>query len=69
MERNRSTRRLEPIASELTYHEICNAFIDLFVQVLDDIRVSDAIDCTAKNVLLREVGKFTRNVGKRTVVS
>jgi hypothetical protein len=55
--------------SELTYHEIIDAFIDLFVQVLDEIRVCDAIDCTAKGVLLREVGKFTRNVSERTVVS
>jgi hypothetical protein len=55
--------------SELTYHEIINAFVDLFVQVLDQIGVCDAIDCTAEGVLLREVGKFTRNVSERTVVA
>jgi hypothetical protein len=55
--------------SKLTYHEIIDAFFDLFVQVLDEIRVCDAVDCAAKGVLLREVGKFTGNVSERTVVS
>lgn len=55
--------------SELTDHEIIDAFIDLFVQVLYEIGVCDAIDCSAKGVLLREVGKFTRDVSERTVVS
>lgn len=55
--------------SELTYHEIIDAFIDLFVQVLDEVCIRDAINRTAKGVLLCEVGEFARNVSERTVVS
>ena len=54
--------------SVLTYHEIIDAFVDLFVQVLNKIRVCDTVYRTAKGILLCEVGKFTRNVCEQTVV-
>jgi hypothetical protein len=56
------------IVSELTYHKIIDAFVDLFVQVLDKIRICDAVDCAAEGVLLCDVGKFTGNLRERTVV-
>ena len=45
-----------------TYHEIVEALVNLFVQILDKIRVRDAIDCPPESILLREVGKLTGNV-------
>ena len=53
--------------SELTYHEIIDAFIDLFVQFVNEIRVCDTVDCTAEGVLLCDLGKFMRHVRERAV--
>ena len=55
------------ILSELTYHEIIDALVDLFVQFLDEIRVCDTVDCTAEGVLLCDLGKFMRHVRERAV--
>ena len=55
------------IVSELTYHEIIDAFIDLFVQFLNEIRVRDAVNCTAEGVLLCDLRKFMRHVRERAV--
>lgn len=49
-----------------TYHEVIEAFVDFFVQTLDKICIRDAVNCPAEGILLREVGKFMRDVHKRT---
>ena len=47
---------------EQIYHEFTKAFVDLLVQILDEIGVSDAVDGLPESILLCQIGKNTGNV-------
>ncbi len=48
--------------TEHTHHEFLEAFVDTFVQILNEIRVSDAVHGPPESILLREIRKTMRNV-------
>jgi hypothetical protein len=48
-------------------HEFTEAFLDLFAQILDEIRVCDAVDGPPECILLCQIRKTAGNICKRAV--
>ena len=50
-----------------TYHEFTEAFFDLCVQILYEIRICDAVDGPPEGILLCQIRKNAGNVRKRAI--